>query len=225
MMTAYYFSSQHTAGPLLYTYKTIVCTVIPGCTVVSTWHEHPWHNPAAEQAFSPDALNKDPEQGWEHAKRDLRDLSRADTLVAIDTGPGGKGGRHVEFGAALMWGHDLHLIGDRPNVFYCAPDIRHYDTFDQWLLAQARPQWSRAFAAAQIAAPDGATPTLDTITGDGSQHDHVLTFSLPAGVSRETVRRLLPQLRTNTGMNIELGMSANPSRLILHCPTTKKENN
>lgn len=66
------------------------------------------------------------------ASRNLRELRAANLCVVFGTAAGreedGRGGRHVEFGAALAWQIPVILIGRREHVFYS-------------LAAAAYPSW------------------------------------------------------------------------------------
>lgn len=66
-------------------------------------------------------------------REDLEDLLSADTIVAFTEPPNGpsRGGRHVEFGVALARGLRLFVVGPRENLFYLAPGVRQYNSFDE----------------------------------------------------------------------------------------------
>lgn len=78
-------------------------------------------------------LTSDPRPWTKFAHQDLRDLGAADMLVAF-TGGGGRGGRHVEFGAAIGWNIPRVIIGPRENVFHTLA-LARYDTWEQFLEA------------------------------------------------------------------------------------------
>jgi hypothetical protein len=71
-----------------------------------------------------------------HALEDLEDVARADCLVAFTEPPGagGRGGRHVEFGAALALGKRVVVVGFRENLFCHHPAV---EFFDGWAEARA----------------------------------------------------------------------------------------
>ncbi len=77
-------------------------------------------------------VNRDLAQKFLHD--DLEDLFCADAIVAFTEPPNGpsRGGRHVEFGIALAQGHRLFVIGPRENLFYFAPGVRQYKSFDEF---------------------------------------------------------------------------------------------
>lgn len=85
---------------------------------------------------SPDVTSWECEQ-W--AKEDTKDITRADILVAFTEGPNyvlgvGRGGRHVEYGAALALGKRIVVVGPRENVFHHLPQVRRF------------PDWPAALA-------------------------------------------------------------------------------
>lgn len=62
------------------------------------------------------------------AQEDLEDLVNADAVVSFTEGPGdipgrARGGRHVEFGAALALRKPLFVVGYRENVFHHLPQV------------------------------------------------------------------------------------------------------
>lgn len=63
------------------------------------------------------------------AMEDLEDVHNADCCISFTeparTGPT-RGGRHVEFGAALAWGKRCYVIGHRENVFHYLPEARFF---------------------------------------------------------------------------------------------------
>lgn len=65
---------------------------------------------------------------WAHM--DMRDVNRADVLVAFTAGATGvaptfgtSGGRHIETGYALALNKRVILVGDEENVFHALPQI------------------------------------------------------------------------------------------------------
>jgi len=69
---------------------------------------------------------------------DLEDIDRADAVVSFtelwDT-PVVRGGRHVEFGYGLAKGKEMIVIGNRENVFHWHPNVKVFETLDQWIEA------------------------------------------------------------------------------------------
>lgn len=68
------------------------------------------------------------------AQEDWDDLCAADTVVSFTEGPSGpgraRGGRHVEFGAALAMGKRLIVVGFRENVFHYLPHVEYVATWE-----------------------------------------------------------------------------------------------
>lgn len=81
------------------------------------------------------------------AEEDWADLLNADTVISFTQEPGkaggrNRGGRHVEFGAALALGRRCIIVGWRENVFHHLPQVEFYATWEAalWVLMQeARP--------------------------------------------------------------------------------------
>jgi hypothetical protein len=72
------------------------------------------------------------------AQEDWDDLMAADCCISFTEAPrssNSRGGRHVEFGAAMAAGKVCVVIGPRENVFHCLPDVWWY------------PEWAAAFDA------------------------------------------------------------------------------
>lgn len=74
------------------------------------------------------------------AQEDWDDLSAAGTCISFTEPPrasNSRGGRHVEYGAALALGHRCIVVGPAENVFHCLPGIDRYDTWQECLAALA----------------------------------------------------------------------------------------
>ena len=85
---------------------------------------------AKEVEASTDSI---PLSGRLFAEIDYTDLLRSDTLIAFTEKPGagpGRGGRHVEFGLAVAWGHRIMIVGPRENVFHTLPEVEQFWTWD-----------------------------------------------------------------------------------------------
>jgi nucleoside 2-deoxyribosyltransferase len=89
-------------------------------------------------------LTKEGSRQSDHAERirfaqeDWADLMAADCVISFTEEPrqtNARGGRHVEFGAALATGKRVIVIGWRENVFHCLPQVEFFET------------WEEAFAA------------------------------------------------------------------------------
>lgn len=72
------------------------------------------------------------------AKEDWADVMRADCVISFTEEEGSRysrGGRHVEFGAALAMNKKCIIIGPQENVFHCLPEVEHFDTWQDFLAA------------------------------------------------------------------------------------------
>lgn len=82
-------------------------------------------------------------QRREFAQHDWDDLMAADMVVSFTEKPRdattSRGGRHVEFGAAMAAGKRLIVIGYRENVFHCLPQVEFFKTWDQALYHAIAP--------------------------------------------------------------------------------------
>jgi hypothetical protein len=72
--------------------------------------------------------------GRRFALLDIDDVARADTIICFteEQRTGGlatRGGRHVEFGAALALGKRLCLVGPVENIFYLHPRVEVFGSF------------------------------------------------------------------------------------------------
>jgi hypothetical protein len=103
-----------------------------GHTVTSRWIDQPPGEGAgvAELAADPAAYVK-------FAHLDIADLEAAETVMSF-TGEGGRGGRHVEFGMAVMLGKRLVIVGPREHVFHTLPEVEWYPDWSRLVMA-----WSR----------------------------------------------------------------------------------
>lgn len=70
------------------------------------------------------------------AMEDWHDLIAAEACVSFTEQPrssASRGGRHVEFGAALAMQKLCVVVGPRENVFHCLPRVIVYPTWDEAL--------------------------------------------------------------------------------------------
>jgi hypothetical protein len=66
------------------------------------------------------------------AQEDWEDLLDADCCISFTETPrssNSRGGRHVEFGAALAAGKLCIVVGPRENVFHCLSQVRVVESF------------------------------------------------------------------------------------------------
>jgi hypothetical protein len=72
------------------------------------------------------------------AVRDLDDVRAATVCIAFTEEPGGpqgRGGRHVELGAALALGMQVIVVGDPEHIFHLLPGVRQVDSAEAALAA------------------------------------------------------------------------------------------
>lgn len=72
------------------------------------------------------------------ALEDWKDLWNAACCISFTEPPGdipgrSRGGRHVEFGAALAMGKQLIVIGYRENVFHWLPEVTFVATWEAYI--------------------------------------------------------------------------------------------
>lgn len=72
------------------------------------------------------------------ATEDWEDLQAAALVISFTEAPGpipgrGRGGRHVEFGAALALGKQCVVVGARENVFHHLPHVTFHATWSACL--------------------------------------------------------------------------------------------
>jgi len=65
---------------------------------------------------------------------DWKEVTAADIVISFTEPPGpvkgrGRGGRHVEFGAALAMGKRCIVVGHRENVFHHMPHVEFYPSW------------------------------------------------------------------------------------------------
>lgn len=98
------------------------------------------------------------------AMEDWHDLMQADCCISFTEEPRGtnsRGGRHVEFGAALAAGKRCIIIGPRENVFHCLPEVEHYLTFSEFL-----ETWRSPRDKFTVYVPDSGARLTFSIPGD-----------------------------------------------------------
>ncbi len=72
------------------------------------------------------------------AVEDWEDLLAADCCVSFTEAPRTeltRGGRHVEFGAALALGKRCLVVGHRENVFHCLPQVEFHHSIVECIRA------------------------------------------------------------------------------------------
>lgn len=69
-----------------------------------------------------------PERAISEAYRDIEEIRDADTLIIDTLDESNTGGREVELGCALAWGHKIVRIGPERNIFHSLAPA----TFPDW---------------------------------------------------------------------------------------------
>jgi hypothetical protein len=72
------------------------------------------------------------------AARDLDDVRAATVCVAFTEdpeSPQGRGGRHVELGAAIAFGLRVIVVGDPEHIFHLLPEVERVDSTEAVLAA------------------------------------------------------------------------------------------
>lgn len=105
-----------------------------GYTVTSRWLDTDWREKDDRGSSAAPSEYRE-----EFAVKDLEDVAAADCLIAFTEEPrsGGRGGRHVEFGAALAMGKRLIVVGYRENLFHHHPRVEFYGSPSDMLQALA----------------------------------------------------------------------------------------
>ena len=124
----------YVAGPYQYKdriAKRAVELRAAGIEVTSRWIEEP-DSPTTQLSQVPEDLNR------LYAQYDVEDLLAADTFmlfaVPADAAPIPRAGRHVEFGAALISGKRMVVVGNEmENIFHYLSQVKHFATFEEAL--------------------------------------------------------------------------------------------
>lgn len=138
----YYFASRYSRNAELREYRDELVNQVPGAVVTSRWIDcHEDIVGGLNESFTPEVLSADPDRCWQYGLHDLEDLEEADVIVSF-TGPGGKGGRHIEHGYGIALADSpgscfrLIVIGSRENIFHCHPVTEVYATWQEFLAAE-----------------------------------------------------------------------------------------
>jgi hypothetical protein len=101
-----------------------------GHTITSRWLDTTWEGKDATGSSA-----APPEYREKHAVEDLEDVLAAELFIAFTEEPrsGGRGGRHIEFGAALAVGKRLIVVGHRENLFYHHPRVVYFPTVEEMM--------------------------------------------------------------------------------------------
>lgn len=146
-MTSVYLAARYSRHPEMQGYAEQLRAV--GFTITSRWingsHQVMLNGeplgPEREAMFESDHESMEA-QRREFAQHDWDDLMAADIVVSFTEQPrtagGSRGGRHVEFGAALAAGKRCIIVSWRENVFHCLPQCEFYPTWADAFVALAQ---------------------------------------------------------------------------------------
>jgi len=102
-----------------------------GFTVTSRWLNG--NHQVDDKGLSEEGLAEERER---FAVEDWDDLFEADYCISFTEPPrsgNSRGGRHVEFGAAMAWNMTCIVVGHRENVFHCLPMVQFAETWPEAL--------------------------------------------------------------------------------------------
>lgn len=124
-----YLASRYSRRDEMLAYATLLCTF--GFRITCRWIQ-------GEHQISDEGLSSEAkqEERLRFACEDWEDLMCADLVISFTEAPRGtnsRGGRHVEFGAALAAGKRCIVVGHRENVFHCLPQVEFYPTLTEML--------------------------------------------------------------------------------------------
>lgn len=99
-----------------------------GFLIVSSWHDGPedWEGVPT------------PEQMRTIAVKDYVEVTTCDIVLSLTEEPGALqkyGSRHVEFGMGYALGKVCILLGPRELMFHHLPEVRRFDTIDDFILS------------------------------------------------------------------------------------------
>ena len=124
-MALIYLAARYTRREELLGYRADLEAL--GHTVTSRWLNG--SHQISDAGLSEEGTREERER---FALEDWEDLRAAEWTIAFTEEPrvsNSRGGRHVELGAALAWGHRVTIIGPRENVFCCLEWVEHYDAW------------------------------------------------------------------------------------------------
>jgi hypothetical protein len=142
-----------------------------GHTVTSRWIDlHKDENSVEplgphESSATAERLNEDPDSCRPFALHDLDDIESADVVVSFTDSPGGKGGRHVEFGYAVRAGKTMVVVGPNEHIFHTLAPI-HLVSIEVFLA------WARGVALAEKTYPVRTVQGVQLGGGGNVQVNH-----------------------------------------------------
>lgn len=125
-----YLAARYSRREELVLYRAILTKF--GHTVTSRWLNG--NHQISDDGLSAEAAE---EERIRFAEEDWEDLTDAEVVVSFTEPPratNSRGGRHVEFGAAMALGKRVIVVGPRENVFHCRRIVEWYpdwEWFDQ----------------------------------------------------------------------------------------------
>lgn len=107
-----------------------------GCAVTSRWIDNADNYETSDVSY--ELMQSDPELCVRYANSDLSDIGVADIFIMFTGDKKSSGGRHTEFGIAMMMLGSSNLraiciVGPRENVFQCSPYIWYYEDWSSFL--------------------------------------------------------------------------------------------
>jgi nucleoside 2-deoxyribosyltransferase len=136
-----YRASRYSRAPQLRAFRSQLERL--GHTVTSRWID------GGHELTKEGSREADHADGIRFAQEDWEDLLAADCVVSFTEEPRKtttRGGRHVEFGAALALGKRVVVIGWRENVFHTLPQVEFCaDERAAFLLLEPRPELWREY--------------------------------------------------------------------------------
>lgn len=130
-----YLASRYSRREELLRHKTSLEEL--GYRVTSRWLQ-------GDHQISDDEMSDDARrQAKAHfATEDWEDLLAADIVISFSEEPrssNSRGGRHVEFGAALALGKTSIVVGPVENVFHLLEGVHRFDSFEEALSSELLP--------------------------------------------------------------------------------------
>lgn len=127
-MTKIYLAARYSRNEEMRGVRDVLSAL--GFEVTSRWIDlHPDVVGDFSSSFGAAPLNEDPARCAPLGQHDLDDIDRADWVVSLTCGTGGKGGRHAEFGYALAKEKRLFVVGPREHVFHTLPQVEVFATW------------------------------------------------------------------------------------------------
>jgi hypothetical protein len=110
-----------------------------GCMVTSRWIDNA--DKYANSDVTRDMMMSEPDLCYRYAMSDLEDIMSSHMFVLFTGDKQSSGGRHTEFGIAMMMlGRSEYLskiciVGPRENVFQCHSKVWQFDTWADFMAA------------------------------------------------------------------------------------------